>query len=136
MTNQEASDLIDEVRKKGRKFTNEEKRELVLKYPAQEVADSLKGAIQSRWNYGPHLGKRGTEAERYEYVLDQVREMVVLVMPEHEEKAREIFALVPWPTVHTFGPIPTFEKLMGRVCATCGGSGVTGFLVGRRGWDC
>lgn len=148
LTNKEVNELLEEVRTKGRKFTNEEKRALVLKYPAQKVADSLKVALQYRWNMGPPdrscRNKTSTEEQRHETVLGQVREMVDLLMPDHEEKAREIYALVPWPVGRhdnwqaktDFAPVPTFEKFMGQECATCGGTGVTGFLVGRRCWDC
>jgi hypothetical protein len=121
----------------------EMKRELLLKHAPEDVAKAVTGAMQCRWVYGPHLGRRGTEEEHYEFAVEAVTDVVASLMPEHEDRAREIFGLLRWPEdyrsttgVETFGPIPRFEKLAGARCATCGGTGVTGLISGIRCPDC
>ena len=109
-------------------MTKEETRKLVLAHSAQRVADAVGLAL------GTHFGRSGTEDEKYGYVVGHVREAVTVLMPEHEERAREIFSLVQWPT--GFGPVPAFERVMGIVCGTCGGTGVSGFISTLRCPDC
>lgn len=149
MTPAEIKDLFKRIRKEGYRPTPEEKREVILKYPAKSVAASLTGSLRWNWAQGPDVAweerRVPTDQERYDAVVAQVREVMDLVMPD-EDKAREIFALMPWPSrwrrspqgiqTEDFGPVPTFEKVMGLECATCGGTGVTGFLTGRRCFDC
>ena len=129
-------------------ISDEQKRKLILSHRPDRVAESMKVTLQYVWNMGPPGAQArwdgSTEGERYEGVLVEVRKMVGLLMPEHEDKAREIFALVPWPVGRhdywqaktDFGPIPTFERVFGLECPTCGGTGVAGFISGIRCRDC
>jgi hypothetical protein len=121
----------------------EMKRELLLRHAPEDVAKAVTGSMQCRWVYGPHLGRAGTTQEHHDFAVEAATDVVRSLMPEHEDRAREIFGLLRWPEdyrrargVETFGPVPTFEKLAGVTCAICGGTGVAGFLVGRRCFDC
>lgn len=121
------------------KLTDEKKLALILANPTHTVAEAMRITIQYKWNNGG--GLYPTEQNRYDAVLDEVHRMLDVLMPDHENKARKIYSLVPWPvaaseTPRDFGPIPTFEKFMGLGCETCGGSGLTGFIMGVRCPDC
>jgi hypothetical protein len=124
--------------------TDAELLELLLANPARKIAESMRVRLQYEWNNGgrPHDPHAPTEEERRADVLEGVREVLGRLMPEYEEKAREIYAFVPWPVkaqvaaTEDFGPVPTFEKFMGQECKTCGGTGKTGFISGLRCPDC
>lgn len=120
----------------------EMKIELLLRHTPEEVARTVTGMMQTRWAYGPHLGRAGTVEEHRELAVEVARDVVASLMPDHEDRAREIYGLLGWPTEYRhrsggeFGPIPKFEKLAGVRCATCGGTGVAGFISGIRCPDC
>jgi hypothetical protein len=111
-------------------MSKEQKRRALLTYSGSA---RLRSIMWARWRNGSRPGC-STEPDRAEYVLDAMRKAVDLLMPEHEERARELFAQMRWP--EGFPRVPSFEKIAGLPCATCGGSGVSGFLFGIRCLDC
>jgi hypothetical protein len=124
------------------RMEDEKKRKVLLRSSAGAVAKSLSIVMQARWERGPHLGRAGTTDEHREWALASLQEIRVL-LPEHEDRAREIYGLLEWPEdyrrvtgVERFGPAPKFEKIVGMACATCGGTGVTGFISAVRCPDC
>lgn len=110
-----------------------------------KIVTALKEPLQVAWEAALCLGSGlpfdVSEQARYERVLKQVKNLGLL-LPEHEAKAREVFALIEWPVkrwAHAttdFAPIPTFEAVFGGTCKTCGGGGVAGFLFGIACPDC
>jgi len=112
-----------------------EKTKLLLKHPAKEIAEALENSLQKRWDN--ESGLYHTEECRRNGVLKLVRQALEPLLPDHEEKAREVYAQIPWPVApKAFRPVPTFEGCMGLACATCGGTGVWGFISGQRCPDC
>lgn len=75
----------------------EMKIELLLRHTPEEVARTVTGVMQTRWAYGPHLGRAGTVEEHREFAVEGARDVVSSLMPEHEERAREIYGLLGWP---------------------------------------
>lgn len=142
--------------KKEPKKHNLTDEELLVSYmqthESQTIVKILSMMIQGWWlRETTESGVSLTEGQRYDAVINQVRTYLEALMPEHEEKARTIFAGLSWPLAKgtawigdkflsevssDFGPIPTFEKILGQVCPTCNGTGVAGFISGIRCPDC
>lgn len=125
-------------------FSDKEKRQILLDIPSEKSAASWKAPLQNCWDGGSRTGtgpRYSTEQERYDAVIGKLKDLKLL-LPDREDKCREIFALIEWPTKSTrganidFSPIPTFEVLFGGTCRTCGGTGVSGFISGIRCPDC
>lgn len=127
-----------ELRLRRTSEDQQEKFSLLRGLEVDQIVGKFKSPLQTRWEGGSGCGmgpRYETEQERYEAVLECVEDLRLL-LPDHEAKAREIFALIPWPkrgsclATEDFAPIPTFEAVFGGTCKTCGGDGVAGFLFG------
>lgn len=111
-------------------------RQVLEERTAEQIASALRGPLQVRWDggsgtpMGPHFK---SDKERYGAVLDCVRDLEYL-LPDMEDKARDIYGRIPWPmqsacNPHPFFPIPSFEALFGGICQKCKGRGVVGTIT-------
>jgi hypothetical protein len=110
-------------------MTRAQRRSLIMRNPVSRVAETFRLPLAVRWSGTAAHGD--SREERYAAVLEHVRDTLECLLPEHEDAAREILGLVPWPPGC---PVPEYEAIFDAgPCPTCGGTGVAGFVSA---WRC
>ena len=108
------------------------KLRLLLRHTPEKIAAAFTTSSQMRWGYNKK-SKGWSEAKCQAEELKFTRQQFMLLMPEHEPKARDIIALLTWP--EGMGSTPTFDEVMG-ICSKCRGTGDEGFTMRIRCSDC